>query len=752
LWNRAPQGGIAGKSGMRPLCFADQLQYSGFIMNLLRAASLTGSMLAVGAVAAFGQSKPALPPGLTQQGGVVMMQPISDSDPGPSISSERRVSNVPILSAADHDIYTQAFSAADRGDWTAAKGLASQGHDAAANKVLQWRYLLDKNSGATFPEITGFIQNNPDWPAKDTLSSRAEKAISPNTSPQSIVAFFNAHAPITGIGEVRFGEALIATGNAERGRKMIQQGWIDGSFDPNDEADIIARHGDIFTPDIDAQRVSHLLLRNEITAARRELSRLSSDQQQIAQVRIQLKTDPAAGLRAVDGMAASNDPGLLFDRVRALRRQDQLDEAAALVRSGPSHALAAQAPTSWWAECAVAARNSLQVKNYRNAYTFAADCGIRPDDSLPYSEAQFLAGWIALRYLNQPQTALTHFHALAKAVGRPISKARAYYWVGRAWEASGNPVKAAVAYHTATQAPETFYGQLALAKIDSTPHLALNDTPAEAATSAYTGDSLSGAIRVLADLGQLSLLRLFAVQDATVYNQPGHVKALCADLVKMGFRDVAVRAAKQASYDGIYFWSYLYPTVTVPAYLGGATAPDQYYVHGIIRQETEFDPSAVSGAGARGLMQLMPSSGRVAAQQANLPFRPNDLTTDTTYNMQLGMTELGQRLSDFGGSMVLAAASYNAGPGNVNKWLDTYGDPRSPTTDPIDWIESIPFSETRNYVQRVLDNMEVYRVRLGGPSQTLQIVGDVYRPRAAQVAVLPYPPAAGTMAPADDDK
>jgi soluble lytic murein transglycosylase len=482
------------------------------------------------------------------------------------------------------------------------------------------------------------------------------------------------------------------------------------------------------------------------------MSRLSSDAQQIAQVRIQLKTDPAAGLRAVSNLSVSNDPGLLFDEVRALRRQNQLDEAAALVQRGPARALAAQAPVTWWAECAVAARNALQVKNYRAAYTFAAGCGITPDSSIPYSEAQFLAGWIALRDLNQPQTALTHFHALAKAVGRPISKARAYYWVGRAWEASGDTTKAAIAYHTATAAPETFYGQLALAKIDATPHLALADTPAETATAAYEGDKLSDAIRVLADLGQLSLLRVFAVQDATVYNQPGHIKALCADLVKMGFRDVAVRAAKQASYDGIYFWNYLYPTVTVPPYLGGGTAPDQFYVHGIIRQETEFDPSAVSNPGARGLMQVMPSSGRIAAQQAGLPFRPNDLTTDTTYNMQLGMTELGQRLSDFGGSMILAAASYNAGPGNVNKWLDTYGDPRSPTTDPIDWIESIPFSETRNYVQRVLDNMEVYRVRLGGSSQSLQIVSDIYRPRAAQIAVLRYPPAAGTMAPASDDK
>ena len=731
-----------------PLCFRRSGFDLGFIMNSLRAACLTGCCLfTLGAVAAAGQTQSTLPPGLTQQGGVVMMHPISDSDSGPSVTAERRASLIRILSASDHDVYSRAFDAGDRGDWIGAKGLAAQGHDATANKLIQWKYLLDKNSGASFAEISGFLLNNPDWPARETLYARAEKAISPNTTPQAIVAFFGSRDPVTGLGKVRLGEALIATGSAARGKALIQQGWIEGSFDPNDEADIIARHGDILTPDIDAQRINRLLLRNEVTAARRELSRLTADQQQVAQVRLQLKTDPAAGLRAADNIAASNDPGLLFDKVRALRRQNQLDEAAALVQRGPSRALAVLAPSGWWAECSVAARNSLQVKNYRAAYIFAANCGISPENSTEYSESQFLAGWIALRFLNQPDTALTHFHAMARAVGRPISKARAYYWVGRAWEASGNLTNAATAYHTATQAPETFYGQLALAKIDSTPHLVLPETAAPPSTAAYEADKLSAAIRVLADLGQESLLRLFAVQDATVYDEPGHIKALCADLTKMGFREIAVRAAKTASYNGVYFIDYLYPTISVPAYLGNGTAPEPAYVHGIIRQETEFDPSAVSAPGARGLMQVMPSSGRVAAQQAGLPFRPNDLTTDTTYNMQLGMTELGKRLSDYGGSMILAAAAYNAGPGNVSKWLDTYGDPRSPTTDPIDWIESIPFGETRNYVQRVLDNMEVYRVRLGGSGQSLQIVNDIYRPRTADIKVLRYAPAAAAPAP-----
>ncbi|HEY5337873.1 MAG TPA: lytic transglycosylase domain-containing protein [Rhizomicrobium sp.] len=720
-------------------------------MNLLRAGLLAGCAFAWGAVAVAQTST--LPAGVIRQGNVITMAPVSDSDSGPSISAERRVGLVRYLSAGDHDVYDRAFSAADRGDWTAAKGLAAQGHDATANKLIQWRYLLDKNSGASFGEISSFMLSNPDWPARDTLFARAEKAISPGNDPHAIIAFFGSRDPVTGLGEVRLGEALMATGSTTRGKALIQQGWIDGSFDPNEEFDIISRHGDVLTPDVDAKRLDHLLWRNEVTAAQREMSRVPQDAQTVARVRITLKTNPAAGLQASENLPESlaTDSGLAYDLVRAYRRQDDASEIAALLARIPVRQTAATGPTAWWAELNLATRTALQNKDYRTAYRIASNTGLTAANSTEYSEAQFLAGWIALRFLNEPKTALPHFRALAAAVGRPISKARAYYWEGRAYEADGEDAAAYRAYRTAGQAQEAFYGQLAIARIDATPHIHLADTPVDAATSAYEGDSLNAAIRVLADLGQESLLRVFAVQDATAYPAPGHIKALCADLVKMGFREIALRVAKQASYDGVYLVSYLYPTTSLPSYPGTGTAPEPSYVHGIIRQETEFDPTAMSGPGARGIMQMMPGSARIAAAQAGLPYRPNDLMSDVTYNEQLGMTELGSRISDYNGSLVLASAAYNAGPGNVSKWLNLYGDPRSPTTDPIDWIELIPFAETRNYVQRALDNMEVYRARLSGRDETLQIVKDVYFPRAPDNKVLRYAPAAATAPAAKPD-
>jgi soluble lytic murein transglycosylase len=204
----------------------------------------------------------------------------------------------------------------------------------------------------------------------------------------------------------------------------------------------------------------------------------------------------------------------------------------------------------------------------------------------------------------------------------------------------------------------------------------------------------------------------------------------------MGFREVAVRAAKEASYSGVRLLAYSHPVISVPAYYGTGLAPEPALVLGIIRQETEFDADAISGAGARGIMQLMPESARRDARLAGLAYRPEALLDDASYNMQLGMTELSTHLADWGGSYVLAAAAYNAGPGNVRKWIANFGDPRDARIDPIDWIEQIPFTETRNYVQRVIENMEIYRNRLSGRDEPLRILADIYRPNAPQIGPL----------------
>jgi soluble lytic murein transglycosylase len=721
-------------------------------MPFFRAMMLGAGLALAGAGAASAQipavppdSHP-LPPGLTQQNGTIMMAPIYDdgSPPEPVEGFEYKPSKIPELSASDHQLYTRALDATRRGDWIAARGLAAQGHNDAARKLIEWRYLLDKNSGATFSEIDDFLKANPDWPGQDTLFARAEKAMPGTMAPTAVLFWFGKREPQTGIGKVRMGEAMMAAGRADEGRDMIRGAWIENSFDPDDEAALIQKHGDLFTPDVDRQRLSRLLWNGDIESARREMARVTPTQQQLAETRLNLIVNPPSGEKMLAGLppALQDDPGLIFDRARLLRLQGNDDAEPALLLKAPTRELAKVNPDRWWGELNAAARTSLENANFNTAYALVEDTGLTGGQD--FAEAQFMAGWIALRFLKDPKDALPHFQALGSGTTRPISQARAHYWSGRSYEAMGDLGGAWREYRLAAQNPATFYGQLAQARIQSAPKLHLDAAQVNAASARgdYDRDDLAAAIHVLADLGEEKLMRNFAQAYVDHHPDPKYVELLASDLVHMGFREVALRAAKEAGYNNILLLDYSHPLIDVPAYKGPGHAPEAALVLGLIRQETEFDTQAVSAAGAKGLMQLMPASARRAAAAAHLPFRANALLSDTTYNMQLGMTELSSNLAGWSGSYILAIAAYNAGPGNVRKWIDTYGDPRDPGVDPIDWIEEIPFEETRNYVMRVIENTEVYRNRLAGQDAPLQIMADLYRPNTPKLAVLPYAPPA----------
>jgi soluble lytic murein transglycosylase len=350
-------------------------------------------------------------------------------------------------------------------------------------------------------------------------------------------------------------------------------------------------------------------------------------------------------------------------------------------------------------------------------------------------DAEFLAGWIALRYLHNPELAFIHFDRLAKGVSFPISVARAHYWLGRTAETANRPADAAAEYRRAAEHPATFYGQLALAKLAENPVLHVNAVTAEPSSAdrtAFEADDRVRAIRLLAQFNDRATARLFAASIAGDSPNPARLQLLAQAMTDLGDRAMSVRVAKYASYRDLNLLSYLHPVMTVPQV---ADAPETALVLGLARQESEFDPGAVSSAGARGLMQLMPASARRAASLRGLAYRPNNLS-DPSYNMQLGMATLAENLARWDGSYILAIASYNAGPTNVRNWIEMFGDPRDPSTDPIDWIECIPFPETRNYVQRVLENLEVYRNRLSKADQKLGILADLYRPGPVSLAAV----------------
>jgi soluble lytic murein transglycosylase len=708
--------------------------------------------LLLGGIAVSAQN---LPSGLTQQGSVIMMQPIQDyegADNGLSVSGERHAGRLHFFSAADHDLYTRAFDAADRGDWLAARALAGQGRDGAAKRLVEWRALLDKNSGASFDEINVFLKANPDWPGRDTLFSRAEAALDLNMTPSQVIAWFGTRLPASGIGKVRLGEALIATGKITQGREMIRDAWIKSSFEPDQELAIVQKDGALFSPETDRQRLNNLLWRDDTAGARREIARVTGEAQQVASARLLLRSSPAAG-EAQASRLSGDDPDLLFDRARAARRAQNYSQAEALLLRALGATGDRSHPAKLWLETNILAREALKSQDWRMAYRLVDATNFQPGDE--FSEAEFMAGWIALRFLKEPRSAQPHFRKLEAGVSRPISLARAHYWEGRTHEALGDTANAWEQYRLASKTPTTFYGQVALTRIDAAPVLHIADTPLDTTTgkTAFEQEDVLHAMRVLADLGQVSLLRTFALRYEDENPDAQHSALLCQALVDMGFREVALRVAKQASYAGILYLPFTHPTIAVPVYHGPGAGPEPAVVLGLIRQETEFDPAAVSGPGARGIMQVMPAGAKHDAALAGVPYRPNDLVGDPSYNMQLGMAEFGSNMADWSGSLVIAAAAYNAGPTNARRWLNNNGDPRSPASDPIDWIELIPFSETRNYVMRVLENTQIYRNRLAGRDQPLRIMSDLYMPNVPPGKVLVYtPPPAATPVPTPKPK
>jgi len=729
-------------------------------MTFLRACLFSlpfwGGLLGAGLIAGA-QTLPAVPPGapanqpangplpnaplpnaLARSGDMVMTLPIPDTSTG----GAPRQGRIRVLSASDHDLFVRAFDTASRGDWVQARNLASQGQNSLAKRLVEWRYALDKSSGATFAEIDAVIKDTEaqdktkssaaTWPLRGTLQARAEAQITPELPPATVTAWFAARSPNSSIGKIRLGEALVATGEKTRGAALIRSGWAEGSFDTDTEQAILQNDAAFLTPESDRARLDNLLWRSEITAAKRQVARV--DGADIANARIALNSYGLPKAQpAVDKLRDSSDPAFLFDWSHALRMADRDREAHALLLKVPAAPMVKDHAARWWAEINVQARDALAGGDPRLALELVEHAGLTSGDQ--YAEQQFLAGFIALRFLKEPNPALAAFQRLDAGVARPISKSRAQYWQGRAYEALGDNAGALTHYRQAALYPETFYGQVALARIDASPLLHLNETMVEAVSvSDVDSDSLMPQIKILAELGQAASLRQFVDRDAETHPSPRHIKRLMLLLTDWGYPEIAVRLAKALSYTGTMLPTFTHPVLDLPPYPGPGAAPDPALVLGLIRQETEFDAYAISRAGARGLMQMMPASAKVAASRAKLPYRPGALLSDTRYNMQLGMTEYRGHLDRYGGSWVLAAAAYNAGPNNAKKWLAANGDPR--VSDPIDWIEQIPFGETRNYVQRVLENAQVYRARLAGKDAPLKILQNLYAPNQPEMPVL----------------
>lgn len=666
------------------------------------------------------------------------------------------------LGAADLAAARDAFTEADRGNWAAATRHLSGISDPVVVKLITWTRLLSDSSNATFAEIVAFREQNPGWPRLHILAIRAENALlAYPMSNDDVLAWFSANLPQTGEGRIRYGKALVEAGRDEEGSEWIRRAWIENDFTSRRQQEILKTYGKYLTADAQQARLTRLLWEQRTTDAQTTAALVGAEARALADARIQLISGSSKAQSALSLVppALRADPGLLYDQVRYERRRGNDHTALPLLLTAPTESHRMVRPDSWWVERKILARKALSEGLYAQAYQIASSSGLT--EGVDFAEAEFMAGWVALQYLNKPDDALPHFRKLGAGVSTPISKSRAEYWSGRAASAAGRKEEAAGYYEAASSYPTTFYGQLAIAALGGDGKIHLPKDPPRGANTRerFSKRELVHAAHILQDLGRDTQRWTIMLHLADILEDPAELAALSDLALSFGDPKLSLRIAKAASLRNIVLADYAYPTGVMPQWTHKGPPVEKALVYGLSRQESEFDPFALSPAGARGLMQLMPGTARAVAKQIGIPYAPGKLT-DPTYNATLGAAHLGDLVqNEFSGSYIMSIAAYNAGASRVRQWVTQYGDPRSTAVDPIDWIENIPFSETRNYVQRVMENMEVYRGRLSGQAEPVRIDADLRRhtgtpitapaptPRPSSIPLAPPSPMAPVITP-----
>ncbi len=628
------------------------------------------------------------------------------------------------LSPSDRLLYSEAFAAAEKGRWSTSLEAAAQGTNPLATSYFRWRYYSQPGATPTFDEIAGFIDTHPDWPQMARMLRNAEAQLQsrPEGDDPFVLDWFGRYPPVSTTGKVRLAEAQLRGGEHDAGYKLLREAWIEGNFERGDERAILRRHRQLLTRDDHAERIDRLLWDRRRGDAMRLLPNVAPELRALSLARIGL-IESAGNVDTLIGRvpgAQRDNPGLAFERAR-WRRAKGFDDRAREIMLEPR--LSELRADKWWQERRIQVRNALYQGQATDAYVVATLSDLEPGGA-DYAEAEWLAGWIALRFLDQPSLALDHFARLHDAVLFPVSVSRAAYWAGRAADALEDPDLAAKWYADAALFPLTYHGQLAIERLGNTPTLALPPEPAPtiAEAEAFPGKEMTRLTRLLADLGQSREVDPFVLTLDEQVRTAGErvLVAVLADA--LGRRDLSVRVAKNAERDGIYLPTRAYPVIDMPQ----TYVQDTALLLAMSRQESAFDPEAVSHAGARGLMQLMPATARHTAKTINVRYSAARLTSDAAYNAMLGSAHLKELLETFDGNYVLAVAAYNAGAGRVRQWLRQNGDPRTDAVDAVDWIELIPFTETRDYVQRVMGNLQVYRTRLAeGEPVPLRLTRDL---------------------------
>ena len=628
----------------------------------------------------------------------------------------------PTLAVADEAASLRsALALAAKGDWPAAQ-IASMGAGAVGADIIEWQRL--RAAKGMLGDYEAFLARRPDWPGLALLKEKGEVAVARSTDPARVIAYFATKQPGTGLGAVSLVRALLLSGLKDKAETEAFRAWTELKFSAEEEDAMLTLMGDSLAVAHEVRLDRILWDGGRRAEALRMLPRVSPGWRALGNARIALQADAPDAPKLVEAVPKdlAGDPGLAQARFTFRMRAERYDDATSLIIDRSTTAASLGNPAAWAERRATLARYLMRKGQPKNAYKVAAMHQLT--SGTDYADLEFLAGFIALRKLDNPDAALKHFARLKDAVATPISLSRADYWTGRALQAKGDADGAEAAYKSAARYQTAFYGLLAAERLGLSLDPALA-TVGEAGpgwkTSDFAGSSVLAAARLLSDAGDRTLSKRFFLQLAESLD--GTELEQLADLaLRMGEPHIALLVAKAAAERGVILARSYYPiTEMVPDGLPVSRA----LALAISRRESEFDPAAQSPAGARGLMQVMPATAQTVAKGLGEDFTTGRLTIDPPFNVRIGSTYLRDLADQFGPAVALIAAGYNAGPGRPKKWIAEFGDPRSADVDVVDWVETIPFTETRTYVMRVVEGVVIYRAQLKGEAGPVRITAEL---------------------------
>jgi soluble lytic murein transglycosylase len=622
-----------------------------------------------------------------------------------------------------------------------ARELRSKIDDPAMAKLVDWQRLRMGYGEAA--EYRAFLDQNPHWPDRALMTRRMDEALfTQGGSTAAIRSSFKGREPLSGAALAALASAALAEGDNETARRLASHAWRETEMPASIEAAFAQRFASLLSPEDHKWRLDSILIgdprwqkdRSERAAlARRQIARLPEGDRKKAEARLAVLTrapNAQALMDAVPADAVKGDWGFVFNRIQLLRRSGKIEEAARLMLTAPIEKTSTVDPDGWWDERRALAYAALRTGRPQQAYDLVRDAG--PLSVNPAKEQTFLAGWLSLRKLDSPQLALRHFTAMRKAADGPLSIAKSEYWLGRTREVLGDVPGARKHYQAAGERYDTFHGQLARQRLTKGPQALPVRPPAPPTPEEVKAFNANDAVRatVLARKAGLSndIVRtmLGGLRNGFKTEAEAAMNAHLAEA--LGDTQMAVRIAKTAIAQGKNLILYGYPVHPFPVFTPLSEPPELAFLLAIARQESEFNTMTVSGAGAKGLLQVMTVTAKHVCRDYKMKCEIERLLTDKSYNAMIASAYISDRMGEFAGSYVLGMAGYNAGPGRARQWIREFGDPRDPKVDPIDWIERIPFTETREYVAKVLSNVQIYRARLGD-EKALRLKDDLARAR-----------------------